>query len=98
MTAFDRPAIATVVEVLSRRGALEVFEALLQGPMSERALVSHRGVTGTVARQRVEQLRRLGVVEVVPESGKLRLSPQGRRLQGLLEQLAAWSRPADGGR
>ena len=91
MTAFDRSAIATVVEVVARRGALEVFEALLQAPLTERALVSHRTVSADVARQRVEELRRLGVVEVVPESGDLRLSPQGRRLQGLLEDVGDWS-------
>ena len=91
MTAFDRAAIGEVVEVLARRGALEVVEALLQGPVAERQLVRSRAVAESVARQRVTDLERLGVVQVVPESGDYRLSPQGRRLQGLLEQLAAWS-------
>ena len=84
--------VAEVVDVLARRGALAVFEALQQGALSERALESRlRSYAPSVVAQRVADLRRLGAVEVVPESGDLRLSPSGRRLQGLLDQLGRWA-------
>ncbi|HVA59594.1 MAG TPA: transcriptional regulator [Mycobacteriales bacterium] len=84
--------LARLLDLLGRRGALEVFHALEAGPLAERALVRRLPgfAPGTVS-QRVEELRRLGAVEQVPESGQLRLSPPGRRLQGRLEELAAWA-------
>ena len=83
---------APVLDVLARRGALAVFEALTGGAVTERALtVRLHAYAPSVVAQRVADLRRLGAVEVVPENGDLRLSPRGRRLQGLLDQLGRWS-------
>jgi DNA-binding HxlR family transcriptional regulator len=84
--------LADVLDVLARRGALEVFRALTGGSVPERALASRvRTVAPSVVAQRVADLRRIDAVEVVPESGDLRLSPHGRRLQGLLDSLERWS-------
>jgi DNA-binding HxlR family transcriptional regulator len=84
--------IANVLDILARRGCLELFE-VLQGPaLGERAVVSRLAhLNGSVVVQRLNDLQRLGVVEVVPESGDYRLSPHGRRLQGLLDQLGRWA-------
>jgi len=80
-----------VVDVLARRGSLAVFQALRNGALGERALESRlRSLAPSVVAQRVADLRRIGAVEVVPENGDLRLSADGRRLQGLLEPLDAW--------
>lgn len=84
--------LADVLDVLARRGALAVFRALVHGGLGERALEARlRAYAPSVVAQRVADLRRLGAVEVVPENGDLRLSPRGRRLQGLLDQLERWS-------
>lgn len=94
MTTAGAPvgALGRVVELLGRRGSLDVL-AVLQGPaMTERALTRRLNqVSASVVAQRVSELRDLGVVEVVPETDELRLSPRGRRLQGLLDGLAAWA-------
>jgi DNA-binding HxlR family transcriptional regulator len=84
--------LAETLDVLSRRGALDVFRALQGGSLAERALESRlRSLNASVVAQRVADLRRIGAVEVVPESGDLRLSPRGRRLQGLLDEVERWS-------
>lgn len=84
--------LADVVDVLARRGALAVFRALVNGPAGERALEARlKTYAPSVVAQRVADLRRIGAVEVVPENGDLRLSPDGRRLQGLLDQLDRWA-------
>ena len=84
--------LADVLDVLARRGSLEVFRALVAGNVTERALPTRvRGIAASVVAQRVADLRRVGAVEVVPETGDLRLSPHGRRLQGLLDQLGRWA-------
>lgn len=84
--------VVLVVEVLSRRGALDVFAALTGGALSERQLVARcSGIAPSVVTQRTEDLRRLRVVETVPETGDLRLSPDGRRLQGLLDGIRHWA-------
>lgn len=81
-----------VLDVLARRGALEVFRLLAGGPLGERQVVSRcSAVAASVVTQRIEDLRRLGVVETVPETGDLRLSPEGRRLQGVLDDLRRWA-------
>lgn len=81
-----------VVDVLARRGALAVFRTLVDGALGERALETRlKSYAPSVVAQRVADLRRLGVVEVVPENGDLRLSPRGRRLQGLLDQVERWA-------
>lgn len=88
--------LGEVVDVLARRGALAVFRALQNGALGERALEARlRTYAASVVAQRVSDLRRIGAVEVVPESGDLRLSPRGRRLQGLLDQVRKWA--AEGG-
>lgn len=85
-------ALAETLDVLARRGALAVFRALEGGPLAERALESRlKGYAASVVAQRVADLRRLGAIEVVPESGDLRLAPHGRRLQGLLAELERWA-------
>jgi len=84
--------LADVLDVLARRGALEVFRALTGAHVTERGLPARvRGVAPSVVAQRVADLRRIGAVEVVPETGDLRLSPQGRRLQGVLDSLERWA-------
>jgi DNA-binding HxlR family transcriptional regulator len=84
--------LAETLDVLARRGALAVFRELTGGSLGERALETRlRTYAASVVAQRVADLRRIGAVEVVPENGDLRLSPHGRRLQGLLDQLDRWS-------
>ncbi|MEO6714989.1 MAG: hypothetical protein ABIM89_16400 [Mycobacteriales bacterium] len=83
---------AKIIDVLSRRAALDVVGVLATAALSERALVSRLSTyNSSVVSQRVEDLRRLDVVEVVPESGELRLSAHGRRLLGVLDGVAAWA-------
>lgn len=89
--AADDP-LADVLDVLARRAALAVIRALQNGALGERALDTRlKAYAPSVVAQRVADLRRIGAVEVVPENGDLRLSPHGRRLQGLLDQLERWA-------
>lgn len=82
------PSGAGIVELLSRRGALDLFMVLTGPPRSRRALVSLRGqIAESVWVQRLSDLRAAGVVEEVRETGEFRLSARGRRLQGALDQL-----------
>jgi DNA-binding HxlR family transcriptional regulator len=88
----DDDPLAGVLDVLARRGALAVFRALRNGAVGERALATRlKAYAPSVVAQRVADLRRIGAVEVVPENGDLRLSPHGRRLQGLLDQVERWA-------
>ena len=83
--------LAAVVDVLARRGVLPAVRGLAGGPASFRALEHRVGVvTGSVLQQRLRDLRELGAVEV-SEAGEYRLSPEGRRLLGVLDRLGAWS-------
>ena len=92
MTAGSYPGAARVLEVLSRRAAIDVVAVLAAGPLSERALATRlASYNSSVVVQRVEDLRRLEVVEVIPESGDRRLSARGRRLLGVLDGLEAWA-------
>lgn len=92
MTPGSYGGAAHVVEVLSRRAALDVVGVLASGSLSERALAGRLSTyNGSVVSQRVEDMRRLEVVEVIPESGDLRLSARGRRLLGSLDSLEAWA-------
>ena len=85
-------SVEKVVDVLARRGSLAVFRALEHGALGEHALEARlRAYNPSVVAQRVSDLRGIGAVEVVPENGDLRLSSEGRRLQGLLDQLDAWA-------
>lgn len=91
MTAVGSP-LGRTLDVLARRGTLEVFQALEGGPVAQRALARRLGaLADSVVVQRVEDLRRIGVLETVPESGDLRLSARGRRLQGVLDALGQWA-------
>lgn len=88
----DVDGLAETLDVLARRGALAVFRALTGGALGERALAARlKAYAPSVVTQRVADLRRIDVVEVVPENGDLRLSSHGRRLQGLLDQLERWA-------
>jgi DNA-binding HxlR family transcriptional regulator len=90
------PALDRLVQVLARRGALDVFVTLQGGALSARALERRLGsIDDSVVRQRLADLRRLGAVEEVPETGDLRLSPDGRRLQDLLIRLDRWAAAAE---
>ena len=83
---------AEVLDVLARRGCLDLFEVLTGPALGERALVGRLSqLNPSVVVQRLNDLQRLGVVEVVPESGDFRLSSRGRRLQGVLDQLGRWA-------
>jgi DNA-binding HxlR family transcriptional regulator len=84
--------LAETLDVLARRGALAVFRELTGGSLSEHAVeVRLKAYAPSVVTQRLADLRRIGAVEVVPETGDVRLSPHGRRLQGLLDQLGRWA-------
>jgi DNA-binding HxlR family transcriptional regulator len=92
VTAPDDDPLAATLDVLARRGALDAFRALESGAVTERGLATRlKAYAPSVVAQRVADLRRIGAVEVVPETGDLRLSPHGRRLQGLLDQLGRWA-------
>ncbi|MDQ1687323.1 MAG: hypothetical protein QOK42_298 [Frankiaceae bacterium] len=83
--------VAGLVELLSRRGTLEVIGALEGPSLTSRALERRlHPLSPSVVAQRVHELRDLGAVEVVPENDELRLSGKGRRLQGELARLARW--------
>jgi DNA-binding HxlR family transcriptional regulator len=85
-------SLTEAMDVLARRGALAVVDALTGPALDERALVRQlAGFAPSVVAQRVADLRRLGAVEEVPETGALRLSPHGRRLLGVLAALATWA-------
>lgn len=95
MTTTSYSGAAEVIDVLSRRAALDVVQVLTSGSVSERALVSRLSAyNSSVVSQRVEDLKRLDIVEVIPESGDLRLSARGRRLLGALEAMEAWAAEA----
>ena len=84
--------VADIIDVLSRRGALELFTVLTGAPRSRRALLGlHGSIAESVWAQRLADLRAADVVEEVRETGELRLSPRGRRLQGVLDQLDHWA-------
>lgn len=90
--AKETDPLPRVVDVLARRGALDVFGVLTGGALYERQVVARcSGVAPSVVTQRIEDLRRLGAVETVPETGELRLAPEGRRLQGVLDDLRRWA-------
>jgi DNA-binding HxlR family transcriptional regulator len=86
------PGAARVVEVLSRRAAIDIIGVLTTGSLAERALaVRLSSFNSSVVTQRVEDLRRIDAVEVIPENGELRLSARGRRLLGMLDGLDLWA-------
>jgi DNA-binding HxlR family transcriptional regulator len=71
---------------------MDIVAVLASTTLAERALATRLATyNSSVVAQRVEDLRRLGVVEVIPESGDLRLSANGRRLLGVLDGLESWA-------
>lgn len=83
---------ARTVDVLARRAAMDIVTVLATGSVGERALAGRlSSYNSSVVAQRVEDLRRIDVVETVPENGDLRLSPRGRRLLGVLGNLESWA-------
>jgi DNA-binding HxlR family transcriptional regulator len=78
------------VELLGRRFALGVYWHLRGGSLSFRALLGRLDVPEAQLTQRVRELREAGLVEV-DEVGGYRLTVHGRRLQGVVEPLAAWA-------
>lgn len=58
---------------------------------SPATIVGIGSIAESIWAQRLSDLRAADVVEEVRETGELRLSPRGRRLQGLLDQLARWA-------
>jgi DNA-binding HxlR family transcriptional regulator len=83
---------ARLIDVLSRRAAIQIVALLSSGALAERALQARlSSYNSSVVAQRVEDLRRIDVVEAVPETGDLRLSARGRRLLGVLDRLEAWA-------
>ncbi|HVB27411.1 MAG TPA: hypothetical protein VNE21_05820, partial [Mycobacteriales bacterium] len=81
--------VADLVDLLARRGALDIVRALEGGPVAQRSLIRRlHGFDEAVLGQRLVDLRRIGIVEEVPESGALRLSSRGRRVLGALDGLA----------
>ncbi len=91
MTEPAAEPLPAVVDVLARRGVLTVVTLLALGPSSYRALESRVEVTGSVLQQRLRDLRHLGVIEV-SESGEYRLTPEGRKLLGVIDRLDAWAK------
>jgi DNA-binding HxlR family transcriptional regulator len=88
-TAGDWP-LAELIELLGRRGALSAVWQLRSGPVTFRGLATRAGLPDPQASQRLRELREAGVVEV-DEVGDYRLTAEGRRLQGVLEQLHSYA-------
>jgi DNA-binding HxlR family transcriptional regulator len=84
-----RPIMA-LLDVLGRRWALRVLWELRDGSRSFRALQEGAGgVSPTVLRDRVAELRALGLVDL--EADGYRLTPEGASLGALLVPLDAWA-------
>ncbi|TFE23517.1 transcriptional regulator [Frankia sp. B2] len=83
-------ALAGLVDLLGRRFALAVYWNLRGTALPFRALVARLDAPQAQVTQRLRELREAGLVEV-DEVGEYRLTAHGRRLQGVLEPLAAWA-------
>ncbi|WP_338083944.1 helix-turn-helix domain-containing protein [Candidatus Frankia nodulisporulans] len=83
-------ALAALVELLGRRYALGVYWRLRAGAESFRTLEARLDAPAAQLTQRLRELREGGIVEV-DEVGEYRLTAHGRRLQGVIEPLAAWA-------
>lgn len=79
-----------LVELVGRRHALAVLWELRGAPYPFGVLVSTLSSPPAVLTQRLRELREAGLIEV-DEAGDYRLTSHGRRLQGPLEQLAAFA-------
>ena len=83
--------VALSTEVLGRRWTLLVVRELMMG--SERFNDLRRGlprITASTLARRLEELRRAGLVTC--EDGAYRLTPAGRELEPIIEQLGVWGR------
>jgi DNA-binding HxlR family transcriptional regulator len=78
------------MDLLGRRHALVCVLELRGGSLPFRTLAQRVNASENVVSQRLRELREAGVVEV-DEAGDYRLTAEGRRLQGPLEQLAAYA-------
>lgn len=84
-------SMATVLDYCGRRWALRVVWELKAGPMKFRALqAACGGVSPSVLQRRLDELRRLGVLEAIPGLG-YRLSAAGEVLFPVLASLNKWS-------
>nr|WP_261569562.1 winged helix-turn-helix transcriptional regulator [Frankia gtarii] len=84
------PDLAALVDLLGRRFALGLYWHLRGGPLPFRTLAARLDAPQTQLVQRLRELREAGLVEV-DEVGEYRLTTHGRRLQGVIEPLAAWA-------
>jgi DNA-binding HxlR family transcriptional regulator len=78
------------VDLLGRRHALICVLELRGGSLPFRTLAQRAGAAENVVSQRLRELREAGLVEV-DEVGDYRLTAEGRRLQGPLEQLLGYA-------
>lgn len=91
MTANEgRDALSSIVDLLARRHVLAAFWELRSAPLAFRTLAQRLDVPHARLSQRLTELREAGIIDV-DESGEYRLTGQGRRLQGVLEPVAAWA-------
>ncbi|KJE20251.1 transcriptional regulator, HxlR family [Frankia torreyi] len=84
------PALAALVDLLGRRFALGLYWHLRGGSLPFRTLAARLDAPEAQLVQRLRELREAGLVEV-DEVGEYRLTTHGRRLQGVIEPLAAWA-------
>jgi DNA-binding HxlR family transcriptional regulator len=82
--------LLNLVELLSRRNALALVWELRGGPQPFGVLSAGGSIPAPQLSQRLHALRDAGIVEI-DESGDYRLSAVGRRLQGVLEPVAAFA-------
>nr|WP_157468803.1 winged helix-turn-helix transcriptional regulator [Frankia sp. QA3] len=85
------PALTALVDLLGRRFALGLYWHLRGGSLPFRTLATRLDAPEAQLVQRLRELREAGLVEV-DEVGEYRLTTHGRRLQGVIEPLAAWAR------
>lgn len=88
--AGDPAALQAVVDLLARRHGLSCVWELRGGALPYPTLVQRLNAPGPLVSQRLRELRDSGLVEV-DEGGDYRLTSEGRRLQGVLEPLAAYA-------
>lgn len=95
MTSGKAWPLAELIELLAKRGTLTAVWELRAGAVTFGGLATRAGLPDTQVSQRLRELREAGLIEV-DEAGDYRLTAEGRRLQGILEQLDAfaqrWSR------
>lgn len=84
------PPLAALLDLLGRRFALGVYWSLRGTSLSFRALAARLEAPEAQLTQRLRELREAGLIEV-DEAGEYRLTAHGRRLQGVLEPVAAWA-------